>query len=522
MEHNEPKKPFQSRNSSDKHEQRSDSFFENKGDDHKPKPKSRPRRFDDRPPQRPPMEETPKPHNLDSNAPPRLSSEKSRPRIQPAPPSDFQKPDRRYDKRVPSSQPTPPNDRFNAPRPFFQDRGRRMDAPVKFEIKALHPNLQVLVATSLHGMEEVLAEELFNLGAKNIKILKRAVQFEGDQRTLYRANLELRTAVRVLIPIAAYGNVRSEDQLYEVVRAVDWSAYINVKQTLAVDAVTAGEFFRHSKFASLKTKDAIVDQFRDKFGVRPNIQLNTPSLRVHVFINEDVVEISLDAAGDSLHKRGYRTEVLEAPINEVLAAGMLLMAGWDGSKNLIDPMCGSGTLLMEAALIARNIPPQFKRTFFGFHQWKDFDSTLWADVVEASKAAERPFEHKILGSDKHFQAIGVAERNLLSSELTETIQIERKEFEKLTPPDGAGMLIMNPPYDERLESDDIKSLYKMIGERFKKAFMGYDAWLISSNMEAVHSIGLHASRKVQLFNGSLECRFLKYEMYEGSKKSIQE
>ena len=327
------------------------------------------------------------------------------------------------------------------------------------------------LAKTFQGLEEVLANELRSIGAKDIKILKRAVSFSGDKKLLYRANYELRTALRILVPFH-YFRVRHESALYNKVKAIDWSSFMGIKDTFAIDAVTYSKYFKHSKYAALKTKDAIVDQFRDKFGQRPNVNTFTPTLRIHVHINEDQCTLLFDSSGEPLFKRGYRKETLEAPINEVLAAGMIQLSGWKRDCNFIDAMCGSGTILFEALMFAKNIPPQFQREDFGFKKWKDFDESLWAEVVKEANKKQRAFNYKILGFDKDFQAIRIAQRNLEQAGFEGQITFERKKFETLEPPKEKGVLIMNPPYDERLRSSNINELYGLIGDRLKKVFSG--------------------------------------------------
>lgn len=374
-----------------------------------------------------------------------------------------------------------------------------------------------LTAKTLYGLEELLAKELTDLGAQNINVVHRAVEFEGDMELLYRANLELRTAIRILKPIRTL-RVRDEDELYRKIQGVDWSEYMDVRDTLAIDGVSSSRIFTHSKYIALKTKDAIVDQFRDKFGRRPNVNVYNPTLRINVRILDDLAYVSIDSSGDSLHKRGYRMASVEAPINEVLAAGLVLHSGWKKDCDFIDPMCGSGTILIEAALYAYNIAPNLLRESFGFMKWKDYDAALWSAVVQQAKEKTTNFEHRILGSDKDLSAVRKTEANATEVGLEDKIEVQRKPFERLTPPEGKGIIIVNPPYDERLQSDDIKAFYTMMGDRFKKEFTGFEAWLISSNMEALKKIGLRASRKINLLNGKLECKFLKFELYAGSRK----
>lgn len=375
-----------------------------------------------------------------------------------------------------------------------------------------------LVATTLQGLEELLAKELRTLGASDISIQKRAVEFEGDKKLMYQACYELRTAIRIIMPIYHF-RVRHESGLYSKIKKIDWSGYMGLKDTLAIDAVVHSKYFKHSKYVALKTKDAIVDQFRDKFGKRPNVDTYSPTLRINIHINEDQCNVSLDASGDLLNRRGYRRETLEAPINEVLAAGLILHTGWKGDRDFIDPMCGSGTILIEAAMIAGNIPAQKHRELkFGFQRWKDFDKQTWDEIVQAAAKKEVDISCRILGYDQDFKAVRVSERNIMTAGLEGKIEVQRQKFEKLEPPSEKGIILTNPPYEERIKTGAIEGLYQMIGDRLKQYFKGYEAWIISSNLDALKNIGLRPSRRITVFNGPLLCKFLKFELYEGSKK----
>lgn len=373
------------------------------------------------------------------------------------------------------------------------------------------------LAKTLAGLEEVLANELSSLGAEKIEVGNRVVRFSGDKALMYRANLELRTALRILVPIHRF-RVRHQNELYKKVQQVDWSKYLDLTDTLAVDAVTNSDFIRHSHYAALKTKDAIVDQFRDKTGRRPDVDIKTPTIRLHLHVRNDWGTILLDSSGESLHKRGYRQVSVAAPINEVLAAGMIMLAGWKGDSPFVDPMCGSGTLPIEAALIAYNTPPQILRKSFGFMRWKDFDAGLWRQVKKQALAQKTPFTHTIWASDTESEAIEAIETNLRSLDLIRKVEVRRIDFLKLSPPERPGLLMMNPPYDERLEYSDINNFYKDIGDQLKQTYSGWEAWIISSNKEALKHIGLRPSRKTTLYNGALECKFHKFEMYKGTKK----
>jgi putative N6-adenine-specific DNA methylase len=381
---------------------------------------------------------------------------------------------------------------------------------------------RIIIIKTLQGLEPVLAAELEALGATNILTLKRAVSCTGDQRLLYRANYELRTAMRVLVPFRTF-QATNEKAYYQAVRETDWSKYLDVNDTIAVEAVVAGDYFKHSQYAALLTKDAIVDQFRDRFDRRPSVNVEAPTLRIHTRILGSECTLLLDSSGDSLHKRGYRRDIVEAPLNEVLAAGMILLTGWNGNSTFIDPMCGSGTLPIEAAMIAMHMPPQHKRPSFGFFNWKGFNKQLWETVKAEADARIRQPEFPILASDMDVRARNSTVANVLSAGLEQVIQVNQTAFEAVVPPDSPGMLVTNPPYDERIKVQEIELFYKSIGDRLKQHWPGWTAWLISSNMEAWKSFGLRPSRKITLYNGPLECYFQKFDLYAGKKwKEVEE
>lgn len=375
-----------------------------------------------------------------------------------------------------------------------------------------------LTIKTLSGLEPVLAQELAQLGAKDIKTGGRVVYCTGDQRLLYRANLELRTALKVLKPIAQF-RAYDEQHLYKYVRRkIPWSEFMDVTDTLAIDAVTKSDKFRHSKFVALKVKDAIVDEFRRLTDDRPNVDTRRPTLRINVHINDLDCTISLDSSGDSLHQRGYRKETGEAPLNEVLAAGMLLHAQYTGNRPLLDPMCGSGTILIESALIAANKAPGSLGRDFGFLRWKDFDADLWQSVKSEARQRERIPQQPIIANDQDFRLVRMAQRNAMNAGIDTYIEFGRQKMEKRKrKPFPHGLLIVNPPYDERLEDSDIEGTYKMMGDQFKHIFPGWTAWVISSNISALKSIGLRATQKKTLYNGPLECKFMKFDLYEGKK-----
>ncbi len=376
-----------------------------------------------------------------------------------------------------------------------------------------------LIAKTFMGLEPVLAKELTQLGAKNVQIGRRMVSFTGDKEMMYRANFQLHTAIRILKPIKHF-KALSADDVYEGVKAVDWTEYLDNDTTFAVDSVVFSEEFRHSKFVAYKVKDAIVDQFREKTGNRPNISVANPDIRLNIHIAEDQCTLSLDSSGESLHRRGYRQESVEAPLNEVLAAGMILMTDWKGDTDFIDPMCGSGTLLIEAALIARNMAPGLFRKEFAFEKWKDFDRDLF-DEIYNDDSQEREFKHHIYGYDIDIKAVNTARLNVKAAGLTSDITIAEADFKDFTQPKEKSIIVTNPPYGERISTPDLLGTYKMIGERLKHQFTNNDAWILSYREECFDQIGLKPSIKTPLFNGSLECEFRKYQIFDGKMKEFR-
>ena len=376
-----------------------------------------------------------------------------------------------------------------------------------------------LIAKTFMGLEPVLAKELTQLGAKDVKIGRRMVSFTGDKEMMYRANFQLHTAIRILKPISHF-KAKSADDVYEEIRKIDWTQYLEQDKTFAVDAVVFSEEFRHSKFVSYKVKDAIVDQLREKTGKRPNISVANPDVRLNIHIAEDQCTLSLDSSGESLHRRGYRQESVEAPLNEVLAAGMILLSGWNGDTDFIDPMCGSGTLLIEAALIAKNMAPGLFRKEYAFEKWPDFDADLF-DSIYNDESQEREFKHHIYGYDIDMKAVNTATLNVKAAGLTNDITVKQQDFKDFTQPGEKSIIITNPPYGERISTPDLLGTYKMIGERLKHQFKGNDAWVLSYREECFDQIGLKPSIKIPLYNGSLECEFRKYQMFDGKLKDFR-
>lgn len=376
-----------------------------------------------------------------------------------------------------------------------------------------------LIAKTFQGLETILAEELTNLGADNIQIGRRMVSFTGDKEMMYKANFCLRTAIRILKPIKQF-KAKDSDEVYEAIKAICWEDYLNVDKSFAVDSVVFSDEFRHSKFVAYKVKDAIVDYFREKTGKRPSVRINKPDVLLNIHIAQDKCTLSLDSSGESLHRRGYRQEAVEAPLNEVLAAGMILMTGWRGECDLIDPMCGSGTIPIEAALIARNIAPGVFRKEFAFEKWNDFDQDLF-DNVYNDDSQEREFTHKIYGYDNNPRANEIALHNMKAAGVSKDIVLALQPFQQFQQPKEKAVLITNPPYGERISTNDLLGLYQMIGERLKHAFQGNDAWILSYREECFDQIGLKPSQKIPLFNGALECEFRKYQIFDGKYKEFR-
>ena len=376
-----------------------------------------------------------------------------------------------------------------------------------------------MLGKTLFGMEELLAQELRHLGASEIEIGVRNVTFEGDKGFMYKANLCCRTAIKILKPITVF-NIFTEEDLYKKVYEIPWEEYMDVKGTLAVNATVFSDVFTHSQYIALKTKDAIVDRFRDREGIRPDVDLDHPTLRINVHIDRNICTVSLDSSGESLHKRGYKVESTLAPINEVLAAGILLMSGWNGQCDFLDPMCGSGTFLTEAAMIACNIPANLNREEFGFETWPDFDVDLYELIENAALKKVRDFPHKILGFDLDPVAVQKSKENIKSANLQEFIEVREQDFfQSKKETEKSLFMAFNPPYDERIAIENVEKFYGDIGNTLKHGYPGTQAWMITSNMEALKFIGLRPSRKIKLFNGMLEARLVRYEMYEGSKKA---
>lgn len=375
-----------------------------------------------------------------------------------------------------------------------------------------------MVAKTFFGFEEILANELIKLGAQRVEQGTRMVSFYGDKGFMYKANLALRTPLKILKPIKQF-KVFNENSLYKGVQSIDWTDYISVHQSFVIDATIFSEQFNHSQFVALKSKDAIVDQFKEKYNARPNIDKEHPDLKINIHIQQDLCTVSLDTSGASLHHRGYRTATNIAPINEVLAAGILLLSGWKGQSNFLDPMCGSGTFLVEAAMIACNIPANINRKEFAFEKWRDWDADLFDKVEESLLKKIVDFPYDIVGYDKAPSAVIKAKDNARNANLDDYISVQQQNFfETEKQGDEPLHIVFNPPYGERLDID-LERFYREIGDTLKQSYPGTNAWFITGNLEALKFVGLKPSRKIKLFNGKLESRLVKYEMYAGSKRA---
>ena len=377
-----------------------------------------------------------------------------------------------------------------------------------------------MIAKTFQGLEEVLAKELVALGANNVQIGRRMVSFTGDKELMYRANFHLRTAVRILKPIMHF-RAADADEVYEVIKAIEWEQYMDRNSTFSVDSVVYSEVFRHSKFVAYRVKDAIADYFNEKYGERPSVRLNNPDLIFHIHIAGEECTLAFDSSGESLHRRGYRVETGAAPINEVLAAGLILLTGWDGECDFIDPMCGSGTLPIEAALIARNIAPGVFRQGYAFEKWKDFDSELFRSIYD-DDSGEREFNHKIYGYDVDGRMVACARRNVKSAMMGDIIEIECRDIKDFVEPEAPAIMVVNPPYGERLQLENLLKVYKELGSRLKHAFQGNEAWIISSSYDCFDQVGLKASARIPLYNGDLDCEFRKYELFSGKYSGFRD
>lgn len=372
-------------------------------------------------------------------------------------------------------------------------------------------------ATTFFGLEETLSQELVKLGARDVKQFTRGVAFTGDMGFMYKANLCLRTALKILMPLYGF-KAKNEQQLYDGIKDFHWEKYLSPSDTIAIDASANSDFFNHTLFVSQKAKDAICDRFREKTGSRPSVDLDRPTLRIYIHIYDDEVGVSLDSSGEALFKRNYRVDIDKAPMKENLAAGIIMLSGWQPHLPLIDGMCGSGTLAIEAALWANNVPAGIFRDGFGFMKWRNYDETLYDTIYDGCLNRIKENTVNILANDISKSVLKKAEENIREAKVDDVVKTSNLDFFDLKPAKQVGTVILNPPYGERLEFENITGFYKEIGNKLKKDFTGMNAWIISSHAEAIKSIGLRPTRKITLYNGQLECKLLKFELYSGSKK----
>ena len=373
-----------------------------------------------------------------------------------------------------------------------------------------------IICSTQKGLEGVLAQELRELGAKEVAIGRRMVECESDKEFLYKANFHLRTALKVLVPICTF-KAKDPEEIYNQLRVFEWDKYLSPKKTFSIDSIVFSDTMRHQMYVTYRTKDAIMDYFMEKEGRRMRVSTENPDIPILVHVSADVCTVSLNSSGDSLHKRGYREEQTEAPINEALAAGILLMAGWKGQSDFMDPMCGSGTFLIEAGLIALGIPPGIYRKSFAFERWNNFDADLFGEIAN-DESYDKEFKFKLYGSDILGRAVAIAQRNAGRAGLNKYAVLQEKRIENADPPAEKGLLVTNPPYGERLQPKEIAGLYERIGSRLKHVFKGWDAWIISEKGELLGYIGLKPSEKIDLLNGQLPCQLRRYQLFDGKRK----
>ena len=390
---------------------------------------------------------------------------------------------------------------------------------VKFTARILMKELRFnMIAKTFEGLEGVLAQELASIGAEEVEVITRGVKFTGDKRLLYRANYQLRTTLRILVPVSGF-YAADENMLYDGVRQIPWEKYLHHSGTFAIDSVISFSKLTHSGFVTLKAKDAVADRFRDRFGKRPDVDAKDPDLRINVHLFRDQCTVSIDSSGASLHLRGYSVARSEAPLNEVLAAGLVMLSGWDGKAPLYDPMCGSGPLLTEAALIAGKVPGGYYREKFGFEKWRDFDHKLWMQVKRECEEEITEPDIVVKGMDIDDRALDATLKNAENAGLEKLIKVQKGDFFQEEPPFPGGFILTNPPYGERIKVDDLKKLYQDLGDLLKRKYAGYTAWVLTYDESASKFIGLKPGKRIRVLNGPLECRFLKFELYEGSKRS---
>lgn len=378
---------------------------------------------------------------------------------------------------------------------------------------------QILVKT-FFGLEEVLENELLNIGANDVKKLNRAVSAIGDLSLVYKCNLLLRTALSVYVKIKS-GKVDNNNDLYKLVKSINWDSYFSVDKSIAVEAVTFSKNFKHSKFVEQKTKDGIVDFFREKKGKRPDVNLKQPDVKIYIHISGSNCSIYFNSSGESLYYRGYNKITGKAPLNDVLAAGMVLLSGWDKKSPFYDFMCGCGTIIIEAMMVACNIPPTMRRKSFSFMNWLNYDSLLWSTIFNSAIEKIKNNSAYIIGADIDSVVISYAEKNLDRLYPKHNVTLHNKDFFKINPDDNKGTVIINPPYGMRYSNENIIMFYKNLGKQIKFNYDGYKFWILSSEKQYMKLLGLKPDKKLTLFNGALECSYNKYKIYSGAKKNYK-
>jgi putative N6-adenine-specific DNA methylase len=376
-----------------------------------------------------------------------------------------------------------------------------------------------ITVKTIYGAEYALQEELAEFGYTETEVLNRAVQLMGTWKDVYFLNLNLRCAMSVLVEIKQF-KIRNEEDLYKQCMKIDWTSYFSVDKTFAIKGAVQSNLFSHTQYPYFIVKDAIADTFRDKLGDRPDVNVKKPQVMFDIYIRETQCTISLNTSGAPLFHRGYRTETGEAPINEVTAAVLIRLSGWDRKSTFMDPFCGSGTLLIEAALLAANIPSNIERTHYAFKNFMNFDEQVWEEIYTAANKRCTGFPFKIVGSDIDSDMMLMAKRNLRALPVGRFVEVSTASFDEVRKPDGGGVLICNPPYGERM-GDEIQEMYVALGDWFKKELPGFTCWVISSNDEALKFIGLKPERKIKLYNGDLECSFRKFTIFDGSRKEFK-
>ncbi len=376
------------------------------------------------------------------------------------------------------------------------------------------------IAKTFAGLEPVLSNELKELGAQDVQVLRRAVSFSGDLQMLYRVNIWCRTAISILKSVGSFG-FDTKESFYEQVRQIPWNTMFLHDKTISVHATAHdSKVFNNTLFMAQLTKDAIVDLFIEKSGDRPNVDTAEAQVRITVNVSRDRAMVSLDSSGDPLFKRGYRKNAGPAPINEVLAAGLIRLMEWDMESDFLDPMCGSGTFSIEAAMMSARMAPGADRKAFGFSHWTGYDESLFREELERAKSLAQPVKAKIYASDLMGYMLDITRQNVMQAGLLGSIVIQKNDFFLYHPPGKEGWIILNPPYGHRIKHEDLQSMHKQIGDTLKQRFAGYRAAIISSDMTALKFTGLKPDRRTEVYNGPLKCSFNVYDLFAGKRSDF--